>query len=132
MKAKKDYLVIAELLNMMRVENKGKVFSVKELKTQLHGILPTYDWSRTFLVKAKIFNRIGFGKYAFPNEPIHWTCIQKFYEQIRERKQAARENRAIKAIEPATVETNVTTQEYDEGKAVAFLKNRGYVILKMM
>lgn len=132
MKRKDDFLATAELLNMMRVELKGKSFGIKELKNMMHGILPSNDWSRTFMVRSKIIERVGHGKYAFPKEPIHWACVQRFYDQVRGTKKHTPKPEA-KAPQSKTVAPPVVQEvEYDETKAVSFLKNRGYVILKMM
>lgn len=130
MKRKEDFLATAELLNMMRVEAKSKAFNIKDLRTMMHGILPSNDWCRTFMVRAGIIERVGHGLYVFPKDPIHWSCVQKFYDQVRNTKKNSRANK-VKS-EPTPPPVPVKEVEYDETKAVSFLKNRGYVILKMM
>jgi hypothetical protein len=133
MKVKSDFQAIGSLINIAREENHGKILSVDDLKRILGGILPVNDLARSWLVKAEVIVRVGRGKYMFPNDPISWISIKKFYDIARDAKRQHR----LKSQNPVAHEVHVKPviskeSEYSEEKAVAFLKNRGYVILKMM
>ena len=128
MKAKKDYLAIAELLNIMRLESKNKTFDIKDLQNSLKGILPISAYSRTFLVRANILVRVGRGLYAFPKDPIHWKCVADFYDLTRKSK---RNSYQLKIDKSAEIPVEPTSS-YNEKDAVEFLKSKGYFIFKMM
>ena len=166
MKVKSDFQTIAELINMIRVENKDKVFSVDELKTALGGIIPVNNLARTQLVRADVIIRVGRGKYTFPKDPVPWFCIKKFYDMSRTKNKEyrSRETQERKFIvpnssdaleqekptleqptsapisvsapepipAPAPVPAPTCESELTPEKAIAFLKDRGYIVLKIM
>lgn len=141
-KKKEDFMAIAEDLNVLRMESRGKVLTIPELNALLRGIMSTCDLARSWLVKAKIITRVGHGKYRFPQEPIHWSCVENYFQLGRKhsRKKATEKElkqeiaKPVQKIQtkPAIESAPVPAPEYNEEKAVAFLKNRGYIILKMM
>ena len=139
-KKKEDFMAIAEDLNVLRMESRGKVLTIPELNALLRGIMSTCDLARSWLVKAKIIVRVGHGKYRFPQEPIHWSCVENYFQLGRNhsRKKSTEKElkreiaRPVQKIQTKPAIESAPAPEYSEEKAVAFLKNRGYIILKMM
>ena len=133
-------MAIAEDLNVLRMESRGKVLTIPELNALLRGIMSTCDLARSWLVKAKIIVRVGHGKYRFPQEPIHWSCVENYFQLGRNhsRKKSTEKElkreiaRPVQKIQTKPAIESAPAPEYSEEKAVAFLKNRGYIILKMM
>ncbi len=147
MKRKQQFLEIAEMVNILRNENQGKTLSIPELKDALSGILPTNDMARTQLLKANIIVRTGYGAYSFPEKPVHWSCIQQFYDLSRKQKRKARARACVaqplpkisskyepKVLDTKTGEVHTTPKEveYSETEAIAFLRGKGYIILRIM
>lgn len=92
MKTKQDFISIAGLVNTVRNENKGNVFTTKELEDKLKDILPVNCLAKALLVKCNIVVRIQKGKYCFPENPIHWKSIENFYEGYRQRQRSYSKN----------------------------------------
>lgn len=151
-KEKADFVAIAEMLNMLRLEVGSKVMTSKEIIRELKSILPASPTSLGDFTKVGIVTRVKRDNYVFPKDPICWTLIADYYNKLRKRnrKYEAKRVDKRKAIKiksnmtempTASAEGHLTapvespTRELtidDEQRALSLLKRLGYIVLKMM
>lgn len=138
-KEKRDFIAIAEMLNMLRKERGPEVFSVKVLRQDLKGIIPTNPGSLTALTNLGIVIRTKRGYYTFPKDPICWTKVREYY--VTNRKRQVKTPTSDESLTQTSTELSASSADdyhpreltsEDEQSALALLKRLGYIVLKMM
>lgn len=132
---KNDAKEICRKYNVVRDENRGKIFTLSELSTLLKGILPGLPTYSTTAQEFGLFEATKSG-YKLPNDPVYIGRVENYLKEYRQKanelNKRSREKKAEMAAEEApTQQPKIMNQENLIEKAISVLKESGdYRILK--
>lgn len=134
---KNDTKEICRKYNVVRDENRGKIFTLSELSTLLKGILPGLPTYSTTAQEFGLFEATKSG-YKLPNDPVYIGRVENYLKEYRQKANELNKRSREKKAEMAASETPTNTQQpeiMDESElvesAIAVLKQIGnYRILK--
>ena len=134
---KNDAKEICRKYNVVRDENRGKIFTLSELSTLLKGILPGLPTYSTTAQEFGLFEATKSG-YKLPNDPVYIGRVENYLKEYRQKANELNKRSREKKAEMAASETPNNTHHaiiIDESVVVdlgiAVLKQIGnYRILK--
>ena len=137
MRKKNDAKEICRKYNVVRDENRGKIFTYGELTTILKGSLPGLP---SYFTSAQEFGLIVATKFGYklPNDPVYIGRVENYLHEYRQKANELNKRSREKKAEMATSETPIDTQQPEImggsesiESAIAILKQTGeYRILK--
>ena len=98
--------------------------------TEIHDIFKNAGFPCTSIYisaypKYGLLIRKERGSYSFPAEPVHFSVIRQCIESIR------RNNNMYKKVTSVKPEVSKPTSTLEVDSCIAFLKEKGYLILKI-
>lgn len=98
--------------------------------TEIHDIFKNAGFPCTSIYisaypKYGLLIRKERGSYSFPAEPVHFSVIRQCIESIR------KNNNRYKKVTPVKPEVSKPTFTLEVDSCIAFLKEKGYLILKI-
>lgn len=98
--------------------------------TEIHDIFKNAGFPCTSIYvsaypKYGLLIRKAPGSYSFPAEPVHFNVIKQCIESVR------RNNNRYKKVTPVKPEVSKPTSILEVDSCIAFLKEKGYLILKI-
>lgn len=98
--------------------------------TEIHDIFKNAGFPCTSIYvsaypKYGLLIRKARGSYSFPAEPVHFNVIRQCIESIR------RNNNRYKKVTPVKPEVSKPASTLEVDSCIAFLKEKGYLILKI-
>ena len=81
---KNDAKEICRKYNMVRDENRGKIFTLSELSTLLKGILPGLPTYSTTAQEFGLFEATKSG-YKLPNDPVYIGRVENYLKEYRQK-----------------------------------------------
>lgn len=135
---KNDAKEICRKYNMVRDENRGKIFTLSELSTLLKGILPGLPTYSTTAQEFGLFEATKIRIQNFQNDPVYIGRVENYLKEYRQKANELNKRSREKKAEMAASETPINTQQpeiMDQEdlieKAISVLKETGdYRILK--
>ena len=118
---------LSEVYNTMRKNwHPSHTFSY----TEIHDIFKNAGFPCTSIYvsaypKYGLLIRKAPGSYSFPAEPVHFNVIKQCIESVR------RNNNRYKKVTPVKPEVPKPTSTLEVDSCIAFLKEKGYLILKI-
>ena len=121
---------LSKIFNELRINwSPNHEFSVGELKDVLKsGKFPCSINYISEYPKFGIIIRKSRGVYCFPKEPVHFSVIQKCFTAVR--RESNTRYRESKPIKPAPLCLKEDSGLKEE-ECIKFLKDKGYLILKI-
>lgn len=132
---KNDAKEICRKYNVVRDENRGKIFTRGELMTLLKGVLPGLPSYSTTAQEFGLIETTEFG-YKLPNDPVYIGRVENYLKEYRQKaselnKQSKERKAGTAAEEAPTQQPKIMDQEDLIEKAISVLKETGdYRILK--
>lgn len=131
---KNDAKEICRKYNMVRDENRGKIFTLSELSTLLKGILPGLPTYSTTAQEFGLFEATKSG-YKLPNDPVYIGRVENYLKEYRQKanelNKRSKERKAAITEEAPAQQPEIMDQEDLIEKAISVLKETGdYRILK--
>lgn len=132
---KNDAKEICRKYNVVRDENRGKIFTRGELMTLLKGVLPGLPSYSTTAQEFGLIETTEFG-YKLPNDPVYIGRVENYLKEYRQKaselnKQSKERKAGTAAKEAPTQQPKIMNQEDLIEKAISVLKETGdYRILK--
>lgn len=98
--------------------------------TEIHDIFKNAGFPCTSIYvsaypKYGLLIRKAPGSYSFPAEPVHFNVIKQCIESVR------RNNNRYKKVTPVKPEVSKPASTLEVDSCIAFLKEKGYLILKI-
>ena len=98
--------------------------------TEIHDIFKNAGFPCTSIYisaypKYGLLIRKERGSYSFPAEPVHFSVIRQCIESVR------RDNNRYKKVTPVKPEVSKPAFTLEVDSCIAFLKEKGYLILKI-
>ena len=98
--------------------------------TEIHDIFKNAGFPCTSVYvseypKYGLLIRKARGSYSFPAEPVHFNVIRQCIESVR------RNNNSYKKVTPVKPEVSKPASTLEVDPCIAFLKEKGYLILKI-
>ena len=98
--------------------------------TEIHDIFKNAGFPCTSIYvsaypKYGLLIRKERGSYSFPAEPVHFSVIRQCIESVR------RDNNRYKKVTPVKPEVSKPASTLEVDSCIAFLKEKGYLILKI-
>ena len=118
---------LSEVYNTMRKNwHPSHTFSY----TEIHDIFKNAGFPCTSIYvsaypKYGLLIRKALGSYSFPAEPVHFNVIKQCIESVR------RNNNRYKKVTSVKPEVLKPTSTLEVDSCIAFLKEKGYLILKI-
>lgn len=129
---KNDAKEICRKYNVVRDENRGKIFTLSELSTLLKGILPGLPTYSTTAQEFGLFEATKSG-YKLPNDPVYIGKVENYLKEYRQKaNELNKRSREKKAETPTNTQQSKIMDESElVESAIAILKQTGnYRILK--
>ena len=120
---------LSALFNSVRLQwSSSHEFSASEIQDILKNA--QFPSNRLYMLeypKFGIIIRKSRGVYCFPKDPVHFTVFQKCFSMIRKEASVKYSENKSKEIPQVTQPTETLNVE----DCIAFLKEKGYLILKI-
>lgn len=129
---KNDAKEICKKYNVVRDENRGKIFTVNELSTLLKGILPGLPTYSTTAQEFGLFEATTSG-YKLPDDPVYIGRVENYLKEYRQKANELnkRSKKRKAAITKEAQQPEIMDPEDLIEKAISVLKETGnYKILK--